>query len=36
MTAAAWVMMLGTWTVITVFAVKFLAMVLRKPPRGGG
>ena len=33
LTAAAWVMMLLTWSVILFFTVKFFLMVLRTPPR---
>jgi hypothetical protein len=32
MTAAAWIMMGVTWTVVVFFTAKFFWMVLRTPP----
>lgn len=38
MTTAAWVMMLGTWSVVIFFASRFLllAMRVKQPPEDAG
>ena len=33
MTAAAWLMLMATWAVVSFFTVRFFLAVLRTPPR---
>jgi len=35
MTGSAWLMLIGTWTVIVFFTVRFFLKVVRTPPRDG-
>ncbi len=36
MSAAAWIMLVLTWTVVIFFTVKFFLKVVRTPPRPDG
>lgn len=36
MTTTAWVMMLTTWSVITVITIRLFWLVLKTPPRSDG